>query len=402
MNQRIVSRNSGTRIAGSLVGDIRRQPDMRIKYSSFFEAVARRFELLEVYDANLRGAQRYWNALQTFTPSISRWKERFFKNVPAFQMRSLAAQRHFYGLQGYADVILQLGALFDVTKAVNMQPVVLYIDNTTRITAQHPDVNRYPFEPAEYERWLDHETRLYRHVAHICTRASIVKRSLIDDYSIPAERISIIGGGVNFRRAASPEVKPHQPGSEFTVLFIGTDFHRKGGDVLLAAFGLVRKLYPFAQLILVTQDVIPAGFSLDGVRVFKPIWERAKLEALYRQADVFVLPARFETWGDVLLEAMSFELPCIGVIGQAMEDIIVDGETGFLIEPEQVESLAQAIIQILEQPDLRHRMGQAARRLVDQEFTWDRVVDRLAPILEATNYRVPVSSRNSLLERMSV
>lgn len=388
------------RVAGVLVGDIRRQADMRIKYGGFFQAVERCFDLVEVYDASLRGAQRYWNALQTFTPSIPRWKEHFFKNVPGFQMRSQAARRHFLGLQGRADVILQLGALFDVGDEAGGLPVVVYTDNTTQITARHPELNRYPFQPAELQSWLMHEAQVYQHAAHICTRASIVKRSLINDYSVPAARISVIGGGVNF--GALPVLTERKPGAAFTVLFVGVDFHRKGGDLVLQAFGLLHKSYPSARLILVTRDAIPAGLAREGVRVLAPIWDREKMAALYRQADVFILPSRLETWGDVLLEAMSFALPCVGVTGQAMEDIIVHGETGFLVGPEQVEALAQALIQMLEQPELRRRMGLAARRQVDQEFTWDRVVERLAPILEAATSQIPVSSRTSSLERMSV
>jgi glycosyltransferase involved in cell wall biosynthesis len=155
-------------------------------------------------------------------------------------------------------------------------------------------------------------------------------------------------------------------------------------------------------LIVVTQDTIRTGSPLDGVRVLAPIWNRAGLEVLYRQADVFILPSRQETWGDVLLEAMSFGLPCIGVYGQAMEDIIVHDETGFLVAPEQTELLAHAIIRLFEQPDLRHRMGQAARLLVAREFTWDRVVQRLIPVLDSIACQLSVPSCFTSQERISV
>jgi glycosyltransferase involved in cell wall biosynthesis len=379
------------RVAGTLVGDIHRQPDMRIKYGSFFESVGRRVDLVEVFDAGLVGVARYWNALQTFTPSIKRWKEHYFKNVHGFQMRSQRAKNHFSRIKGQVDVILQLGALFDLTETRNALPVVIYTDNTTHITARHPNLSRYPFTQDELKSWLRHETGLYERAVHICTRANIVKRSLIDDYHVPAERISVIGGGVNF--APLPENVQRTPGNEFTLLFIGTDFHRKGGDLVLRAFTWVRKINPTAQLIVVTQDAIPVGLSLDGVRVLSPIWERRQVEALYLQADVFILPSRLETWGDVLLEAMAYGLPCIGVTGQAMEDIIIHGVTGLLVDPEQIELLAHAIIQLLEQPDLRYRMGQAAAQLVAREFTWDHVVDRLFPILSTAANQVSVPSR---------
>jgi glycosyltransferase involved in cell wall biosynthesis len=277
---------------------------------------------------------------------------------------------------------------------------VLYTDNTTSITARNIDAERMPLAAGELDRWLDCEMQLYQRAIHICVRANVVKRSLVDDYKVPAEKISVIGGGVNF--AQLPQMIEREAKAAPTLLFVGTDFHRKGGDLVLQAFSRVRKVIPSAQLVVVTQDLIPAGLSLEGVRVLAPIWDRAEVESLYRKADVFILPSRLETWGDVLLEAMAFGLPCIGVRGQAMEDIIVHGETGFLVAPEQAGLLSEAIIQLFERPDLRYQMGQAASLLVAQEFTWDRVVERLAPILDTAARKSPVSSCFSSLERMSV
>ncbi|RME88071.1 MAG: glycosyltransferase [Anaerolineae bacterium] len=85
-----------------------------------------------------------------------------------------------------------------------------------------------------------------------------------------------------------------------------------------------------------------------------------------------------ETWGDVLLEAMAFGLPCVGVFGQAMEEIIRHEETGLLVPPEDSDALAKALARLLSQPALRQRMGEAARQRVAREFTWARVVERIA------------------------
>ncbi|MEI7845636.1 MAG: glycosyltransferase family 4 protein [Chloroflexota bacterium] len=378
------------RVVGAMVGEIHRQADMSIKYGKLFQAVEERFDLINVFDASLTGMPKYWNAIRTFTPSLSRWKERFFKNPKVFQARSRRAKQYFHSLQGKVDVVLQLGALFDGTQADGSPPVVLYTDNTTAISARHANAGRFPFSEGDLVDWLSYETNLYKCVEHICVRANIVKRSLISDYGISEERISVIGGGVNF--PTLPEFELVKPGLDFTLLFIGTDFYRKGGDLVLKAFSVVHKLYPESRLIMVTRDDIPVSLPREGVIVLEPIWERTKLEALYRQADAFILPSRMETWGDVLLEAMSYGLPCIGVYGQAMEDIIVNGESGYLLNPDNIELLARSIIQLLEQPELRLRMGQVARRLVTTKYTWEQVVERLAPILYASARKIPYSS----------
>lgn len=116
--------------------------------------------------------------------------------------------------------------------------------------------------------------------------------------------------------------------------------------------------------------------------MLRPVWNRERFIELFTQADILVLPSRLETWGDVLLEAMAFGLPCIGVTGQPMEEIIRNGETGLLVPPERFEVLADAMIYLLTHPQLCRKMGDAGRSLVSREYTWNSVVDRIAPLME--------------------
>jgi len=126
---------------------------------------------------------------------------------------------------------------------------------------------------------------------------------------------------------------------------------------------------------------VPAGLPLDGVEVVAPTYDREFIANLYRRADIFILPSRLETWGDVLLEAMAFGLPCVGVSGEAMDEIIENGKTGFVVPPENVEALSGAIGQLIGDKSLRVGMSRAARRRVEEIFTWDHVVERMFPLM---------------------
>lgn len=373
------------RLATVLVGDIHHMPDMRVKYGAFFEALSRRFEVVDIFDASLRGFSRYWIALRTYHPSVSVWKEHFFKNVPAFKARSRRTVNHLKGLRSKADVVLQIGALQNSGCNKDCPPLVVYTDNTTRITTRHPNGKRLALSPRELERWIALEQNLYKGASQLAVRAELVRNSLMGEYGVDGERISVIGGGVNFSHLPGPVSRSHD--SPPTVLFIGEGFHRKGGDLLLHAFAQARVHIPDARLWIVTRDPVPQEYSLENVEVFPPSWDRNVIADYYRRADVFVLPSRLETWGDVLLEAMSFGLPCVGVRGQAMEDIIQHENTGLLVGQSQTNDLAGALIRLLSQPELRQRMGQSARALVERQFTWDRVVERLEPALMAANRR---------------
>ena len=104
---------------------------------------------------------------------------------------------------------------------------------------------------------------------------------------------------------------------------------------------------------------------------------------LYTEADLLALPARLETWGDVILEAAAYGLPCIRTRGQPMQEIVKHGETGLLVQPDNVEELAAALRRLLTDADLRRQMGASARNTILSEFTWDAVVQRMAPVLDS-------------------
>jgi len=368
------------RVLGALVGDIARDPGAHTKYHLLFEALGRRVNLLGVYDASLRGPVRWFNALAVAHPDQRRWRERFYKNTGAFRGRSRQMATHLETLRGQVDVILQVGVLFNAHWSDDDPPNVIYTDYTAHLSAQHPEGGRSPFTPAQRVRWIELESRALKRAAHICTRGELARASLIADYGLPPERVTAIGGGVNF--PTLPALPTRDPNAPPTLLFLGKELYRKGGDLVLKAFALARAYLPEAQLLFVTGDPIPEGLPLDGVQVIPPTWDRAAIAALYERADAFVLPSRLETWGDVLLEAMAYALPCVGVARQTMEEIIEHERTGLLVPPEDCEALAEALVRVLSDLGQRLRWGQAARQKVEVCYTWERVAERLASVLE--------------------
>jgi glycosyltransferase involved in cell wall biosynthesis len=378
------------RLVGALIGDIAREPGAQVKYGFFFSALGQRFPIVDVFDASLRGIDRIFNLLMTLHPQKRVWKERFYKNLPAFEARSRLIAGRIIKVQSEADLILQHGVLFQSQGPGVRLPVVIYTDFTAQLAAEKPELGRSPFTPAQRRKWIEQERQAFSDAVHICTRSKFVFQSILEDYGIPSERISVVGGGVNF--AALPEAASYNLEDVPTALFIGKDFYRKGGDILLRAFARVRSELPSARLLFLTADHVPAGLPLDGVELVKPTWNRKVIAALFRQAQVFVLPSRLETWGDVLLEAMSYGLPCIGVAGQAMEELIHHCHTGLILPANDEQALAEALVLLFTKPELRQAWGQAARRRVEQEFTWEQVVNRLEPVLieAASTHRAKV------------
>ena len=371
---------SRPRLLGVLIGDIEREASARVKYGLLFEALGRRFPLAGVHDATLRSLPRLVNAMQTFHPDLRRWKERFYKNVPAFRARSRYVAAHLAQMSGQCDIIFQVGVLFDAQWGAPMIPSVIYTDYTATLSARRPELGRSPFNPRQQQQWIALEGQAFRRAGHIFTRGQFVRESVIADYGIPPERVTAVGGGVNF--AILPQAVPRQPDNVPTALFIGKDFYRKGADVLLKAFAQVHAETPNIRLSMMTAGPIPADLPLAGVEMILPTWDRNSIEELYLRADLFVLPSRLETWGDVLLEAMAFGLPCIGVHGEAMDEIIEDGRTGLNVPPDDETALGDALRRLLHDAPLRRKLGREARGRVEMYYTWNCVVDRMVPVIK--------------------
>ena len=368
------------RVLVALCGDMRKDPESIVKYGEFLAALHRKIPVIDVYNAKPHSWQRLINAVPVWHPNLKKWSERANKNPRAFILRSRKMEHWIGDFRNRWDLVLQLGVLFDSGWNYSSLPCVIYTDYTAQMSARQPLAGRSPFRGSKLDRWIELERHALQQAAHVCVRSEMVRKSLLEDYGLPAEHVTVIGGGVNLDTL--PELTKRPLNRPPTALFIGLEFYRKGGDLVLKAFAQARAVVPDAQLLFVTNDAIPSDLPREGVKVISSIWDRKEFLELYSMADVLVSPSRLETWGDVILEAMAFGLPCIGVTGQAMEEIIRNGETGLLIPPEDVTALADAFTWIIQQPLLCRQMGQEGRHIIAEEFTWNDVVNRLMPILE--------------------
>ncbi len=375
------------RLAAFLVGDLEKDPAAATKYGLLFCALERVYGKIAVHDVSLRGFSRLWNGLRMFHPILRTWKERSYKNPEAFVNRSRIAGHVVNSLQGNLDGVIQVGVLHNAGLEIARLPVMIYTDYTSRISAENPYRFRAPWRGEMLARWIDYESQAYVRATHIFTRSELIREDIVNRYGIPAKRVSNVGGGINFNPLPVPPTRV--PREETVVLFIGSNFLRKGGDLLLKAFAITRQKFPNIRLQVLTRDHVPPIYPMEGVEFLPYVWDRELIARLYGEADIFVLPSRQETWGDVILEAAAYGLPSIGTHGQAMEEIIQNGETGLLVPIDNVEQLANALMSLLGDPSLRLRMGCSARERAESFYTWDHVVARMAPVIDSVvmNYR---------------
>jgi phosphatidyl-myo-inositol dimannoside synthase len=189
-----------------------------------------------------------------------------------------------------------------------------------------------------------------------------------------------------------------------SVLIVGRmhDTERyKGHDELLECWPQVVARVPGAQLVIVGLGN-DRGRLRDKARalgVGSPVlfcgFVAAKaLAALWERAAVFAMPSAREGFGLVYLEAMRAGRPCIGSTSDAAGDIIIDRETGFLIDRTSRSALTEALVTLLTDESKRRAMGEAGRRRFRAEFTAERFAARLRAILQETLAASPSGSRS--------
>lgn len=225
------------------------------------------------------------------------------------------------------------------------------------------------------QRVVDYQRKVFEHCKAIFPRTEWAARSVREDYAMPAGRVVVAGAGANYLA----EPLPHGPYDQQVILFIGIDFERKGGPIIVDAFARVRQQFPGARLRIV--GCSPA-IDAPGVEVLGRISRDApggqeRLLQLYSEASVFCMMSHFEPFGIVVVEAQHCGVPCVLPSQFAFPEMIRDGETGRLVNKYDPARLTEVLCGLLSSPAKLQKMGQAAHAFVHAHWTWDIAAERI-------------------------
>ncbi len=168
---------------------------------------------------------------------------------------------------------------------------------------------------------------------------------------------------------AVARARTYRQGEQLSVLSVGRLIPRKGIDRLLLAAHAARQAGADVRLVLVGSGPEEAALRAQAERLEVPVaWhgfvDQDGLPPHYAAADAFAFPTREDPFGIVLLEAAASGLPLIASPhGGATGDFVRAGESGFVVDPDDVEGAAQALVALARDPALRERMGRAAHEL---------------------------------------
>jgi teichuronic acid biosynthesis glycosyltransferase TuaC len=232
------------------------------------------------------------------------------------------------------------------------------------------------------EKCQDRLFQVLKRTDRIITVSSKLKNMVKDEPFF--SKITVINNGIDLKDCKPVRVenlKPVKPESKLTeelkIVSVSNLKKTKGLDLNLQALSRLLPKYPQLKYYIVgdgeerqSLESLVADLGLGKQVVF--LGKLAHPEALRQiaQGDIFCLPSWQEGFGVVYLEAMAQGVPVIGVRGEGIEDVIIHGQNGLLVRPQNVEDLVQALDSLLRSPEYAKSLAEAGRDIVTNGFTW--------------------------------
>jgi glycosyltransferase involved in cell wall biosynthesis len=215
------------------------------------------------------------------------------------------------------------------------------------------------------------ERALTRAGSGIVTITDSLRRFNVERVGLPAGKVTTIPYGLDELPEPWGANPPDEVPPEARVLLaVARLVPQKGLDVAVQALARVREQHPDAVLVVLGDGPERPHLRGQGVHLLGRVPDVA---AWLRRAEVLVHPARWEGFGLALLEAMLAGLPVVATRVSSIPEIVVDGETGLLVPPDDADALAKALLHVLDDPNGYGAAGLARARA---EFSVARMADR--------------------------
>lgn len=226
------------------------------------------------------------------------------------------------------------------------------------------------------------ESILWRLSTRIVCNAGALKQLLTEKYSIDPDRITVAPNAVN-TDFFSPNGDPKA--QDPTLISVGRFVVEKDHATLLEAFRLVSQRIPNARLILVgngyLQNDIEEQIRARSIERVTILPSRPDNRDLLRQAWAFTMSSIREGSPNVILEAMSTGLPFVGTAVGGIPELVDHQNTGLLVPSRDPQALADTMISLLQNEQLRRQMGARARQVILSEYSMRSMIDQTEALL---------------------
>jgi glycosyltransferase involved in cell wall biosynthesis len=206
---------------------------------------------------------------------------------------------------------------------------------------------------------------------------------------VSVRRTKVIYNGIDFARLLEPaDNVRHTLGiaeNELVVATAGSLIARKGHDILIAAFNSALKKRAGLHLLIMGDG--PERSALEklardyGIPQYVHFLGQVDdVGSVYKAADIFALASRGDSFGLVLAEAGYVGLPVLATNVGGIPEVVINENTGLLVEPDSIEDFATALNRLIDQPHLRARLGKAAAEHVSRAFTLQKMAHQFEDV----------------------
>jgi len=230
-------------------------------------------------------------------------------------------------------------------------------------------------------RRRERQLEIYGSAAGIFAMSEWFADTLVEWSGIPRDKVTVVYAGLNsIVPSTEDSVRLEEAGQReeaARLLFVGRDFFRKGGEIVVEALAHLRREYsPDIRLTVAGPEAWPLPGEIPEGVLFLGSRSATEVARLYRSHDLFVMPSHFEAFGIVFREALASGVPVIGRSAFAMPEIIEPGKNGALVKSDDPAELASAVVEVLENSSIREFTARTARD-VRERFSWDAVAGRM-------------------------
>jgi glycosyltransferase involved in cell wall biosynthesis len=237
------------------------------------------------------------------------------------------------------------------------------------------------------------------------------ERYLIEEKGLPANKIHVIHNGCDLQK-----YRPQQPVSrdlkrsmgfaedDPVLIVLGRLEPQKGHAVLLEAFSIVVREFPSARLVCVGEGSLRMELQqrTDQLRLEKAVrfvGFQSNVPDWLAISDISVLPSLFEGLPLVAIESLAAERVMVATAVDGTTEVVINEVTGLTVPPGEAQGLAEAVLRLLRQPELRRRMACAGRRWVLEHFSQEQQIRKTEDLyLQAWGRSLSAVKRNTLAE----
>jgi glycosyltransferase involved in cell wall biosynthesis len=262
------------------------------------------------------------------------------------------------------DFIFQTQGLCDSMNDKGI-PFYIYTDHTNLNNLNYQYIRKSQF--LRSKEYVQLETEAYKNAKLIFVMSANIRDSLVNQYHIDEEKVKLVHVSTNTpinQKINSEKYKNKN------ILFVGKDWTRKGGPLLVQAFKRVQQHVPDASLTIIGCN---PRIKLKNCFVYGEL-PLEKVGEIYNQASVFCMPTLREPFGIVFLEAMFNRLPIVTNAVGATPYLVQDGVNGYLLKHDAQE-YARVLTELLTDSAKCENFGNSSYKIASTTYTWENVVN---------------------------